>query len=92
MKRSLEVLKEKLDSLKKDRPYWSTKIDEIHKDIDNNKIGVEGDAEFKLKSLKKEADEAPPNTSGMAGSAKVKSILDALNDYRNAYATYHHHP
>ena len=93
MKRSLEVLIEKLDSLKKDEPYWSTRIDAIRKDIDNDNIGVEGDTvELKLRSLKKVADESPQNTRRMASSKKVKDIQDALVEYRNAFADYHHHP
>ena len=58
------------DSLKKDEPYRSTQIDAMRKDMDNGKIGVEFDAELKLRSLKKETDKAPQNTRGMASSKK----------------------
>jgi hypothetical protein len=51
MKRNIEVLIEKLDSFKKDEPYWSTQINAVRKDIDNGRIGPEGEtAELKTQN------------------------------------------
>lgn len=84
---------EKLKSLKEDESVWSTLIDAILKDIDDDKIGVEGEtAELKLRSLKKLADEVPPNSRGTSSSKRVKEIHDTLVDYRNAFANYNYHP
>ena len=91
MKRSLEVLIEKLDSLKEDEPYWSTQIDAIRNQIIEGDIEPEGPAVLELRTLETEADGAPQNSKGMSSSKKVKDIQVYLYDYRNAFANYHHH-
>ncbi|MGH9978699.1 MAG: hypothetical protein ACRD8Z_23135 [Nitrososphaeraceae archaeon] len=93
MTQSRQVLIEKLESLKKDEPYWSPSIDAILKDIDNDNIGPEGDtADLKLTILKGMADKVPQDPRGSSSSLKVKSLQSALLDYRNAFSNYKNHP
>ena len=53
MKRSIEVLIEKLDSFKKDELYWSTQIDATRKDIDNGRIGTQQNLNSKFSRMRR---------------------------------------